>query len=212
MDILRESVIHCVPSGLHDWAVNALQTATTGEEKMSALDALLKVCVAQRNFREGLKMIDWVIKDRFMSGQRSRMLFWAGEMSVGLYEFDAAIRYYWRSLACASRPEELHSTSLSNLGFCWLYKKDFKIAERCCRQAIEFNPHLWEAWKNLGVSFEHQDRPQEAFLAYFKAVFLSHCRPVPILHLIRLSQRHPGLGPDVAGLRPTVYREYKVIL
>ena len=212
MDTLRESVICCVPTGLHDWAVKALRTATTGEEKLAAIDTMLKVCAAQSNFLEGINIIDRMISDPGMSAYRSRMLFWAGEMSEGLYDFDAAIGYYWRSLACGSRPEELHPIALSNLGFCWLYKKDFKTAERCCRQAITFGPYLWEAWKNLGVSLEHQGRIKEAFLAYFRAVLLSHCRAIPIMHLVRLSHRHPSLGPDVAGLRPTVYKEYRVIL
>lgn len=212
MDALRQGVIYCVPAGIHDWAVNALKVAASGEEKMSALSTLLKVCTVEGNFLEGLNAVDQLISEPAMSEYRSHLLFQAGEMSVGLCDFNAAIGYYCRSLACAIRPEDLHPVILSRLGFCWLYKQDFKTAEECCRQAIQFGPHSWDAWKNLGVSLEHQGRIEEAFLAYLKAVVLSRGRAVPVLHLTRLSQRHSGKVPDVSGLRPTVYREYEVIL
>lgn len=212
METLQESVIYCVPVGIHDWAVKALKTAAVGEEKMAALATLLKVCRTEGNFLEGLNTVDSLISDPAMSSYRSQLLFQAGEMSAGLRDFNAAIGYYCRSLACASRPEDLHPAILTNLGFGWLYKQDFKTAEQCCRQAIQFGPHSWEAWKNLGVSLEHQNQIDGAFLAYLKAVVLSRGRVVPVMHLTRLSQRHPGKVPDVSDLRPTVYREYEVIL
>jgi hypothetical protein len=62
------------------------------------------------------------------------------------------------------------------------------------------------------VSFEHQQLIKGAFFAYFKAVFLSRGRMVPVMHLTRLSQRHPGIVPDVGNLKPTVYRAYEIIL
>lgn len=212
MDALRESVVYCVPAGIHDWAVKTLKAAVSGEEKMAALLTLLKVCAVEGNFLEGLNALDRLISDPAMAGNRSRLLFHAGEMSVGLYDFDAAIVYYCRSLACAIRPEDLHPEILSHLGFCWLYKQDFKTAEQCCRQAIQFGPYSWGMWKNLGVSLEHQGRIEEAFLAYLKAVVLSRGRAISVMHLTRLGQRHPGKVPDVSDLRPTVYREYEVIL
>lgn len=211
MGTLRESVIYCVPAGLHDWAVNALRVAEDGEEKMAALSTLLKVCAAEGNFLEGLNAVDRLISEREMSPYRSRLLFQAGEMSVGLYDFDAAIGYYCRSLACVIRPEDLHPEILGHLGFCWLYKQDFGTAEQCCRQAIQLAPCSWEAWKNLGASLEHQHQIDEAFLAYFKAVLLSRGRAVPVMHLTRLGQRHPGKVPDVSDLKQPVYREYEII-
>lgn len=212
MDAQRESVIYCVPAGIHDWAVNALKTAVSGKEKMEALATVLKVCAVEGNFIEGLNAVDRLISDPVMAEHRSELLFQAGEMSIGLYDFDAAIGYYCRSLACAMRQEDLHPEILSHLGFCWLYKQDFKTAEQCCRQAIQFGPHSWEAWKNLGVSLEHQNQMEGAFLAYFKAVVLSRGRAIPVMHLIRLGQRHSGKVPDVSDLKPTVYREYEIVL
>ena len=212
IDTLRDSVTYCVPAKLHDWAVNALKSATTGEKKFSAFETLLKVCIAEGCFWEGINAIDRIINDPEMMTYRARLLFHAGEMSERLYDFNAAIAYYSRSLACATRPEDLHTPILSNLGFCYLYKQNFKTAELCCCQAIKFNPRSWEAWKNLGVSFEHQQLIKGAFFAYFKAVFLSRGQVVPVMHLTRLSQRHPGIVPDVGALKPTVYRAYEIIL
>ena len=67
INTLRESVIYCVPAKLHDWAVNALQTATTVEKKFSALETLLKVCIAEGCFWEGLNAIDRIISDPEMT-------------------------------------------------------------------------------------------------------------------------------------------------
>ena len=212
INTLRESVIYCVPAKLHDWAVNALQTATTVEKKFSALETLLKVCVAEGCFWEGLNAIDRIISDPEMTTYQSRLLFHEGQMSERLYDFDAAIGYYSRSLACATKPPDLHPAILSNLGFCFLYKQAWGSAEQCCNQAIKFNPRSWEAWKNLGVSFEHQHLIKGAFFAYFKAVFLSRGRTIPVMHLTRLSQRHPGVVSDGSDFKSKSYREYQFIL
>ena len=209
MDTLRDSVTYCIPAGLHDWAVNALRCATTGEEKMVALETLLKVCVAEGVFWEGINVIDRVIGNPDMAEHRSRLLLLAGEMSAGLYEYDKATGYYARSLACPIRTKDQHIATVAKLGFCNLYRQDFKGAEEWSRWAIKLGPHSWEAWKNLGVSLEHQDQIEGAFLAYFKAVALSRGRVVPVMHLTRLSHRHPGVVPDVGDLKPKVYMEYE---
>lgn len=212
MDILRESVIYCIPAGLHDWAIKARRSATTADAKIDALETLLKVCAAEGCFWEGINVIDQVISDPDMAEHRSRLLFLAGEMSAGLFEYDKATGYYARSLACPIRTKGQHIATVTKLGFCNLYRQDFKGAEEWSRWAIKLGPGSWEAWKNLGVSLEHQGQIEEAFLAYFKAVFLSRGRAVPVMHMIRLSQRHPGMVPDVGGLRAKIYREYFIIV
>jgi tetratricopeptide (TPR) repeat protein len=209
IDALRESVTYCIPAGLHEWSVNALLRAMTGEEKIRVLETLLKVCNAEGCFGEGINVIDRVISDPDIAEHRSRLLFLAGQMSEGLYEYDKATGYYARSLACPIRTKDQHIATVNKLGFCDLYRQDFKGAEEWSRWAIKLGPHSWEAWKNLGVSLEHQGQIEEAFLAYYKAVSLSRGRAVPVMHLIRLSQRHPGVVPDVGDLRPMVYREYE---
>lgn len=132
-------------------------------------------------------------------------------MSAGLYEYDKATGYYARSLACPIRTKDQHIATVTKLGFCNLYRRDFRQAEEWSRWAIMLGPGSWEAWKNLGVSLEHQGQIEEAFLTYFKAVYLSRGRAVPVMHLTRLSQRHPGVVPDVSDLRPKIYREYQVV-
>jgi tetratricopeptide (TPR) repeat protein len=182
----------------------------TGEEKIRALETLLKVCSAEGCFWEGINVIDQVISDPDMTEHRSRLLFLAGEMSAGLYEYDKASGYYARSLACPIRTKDQHVATVTKLGFCNLYRQDFKQAEEWSRWAIKLWSHSWEAWKNLGVSLEHQNQIEEAFLAYFKAVFLSRGRMVPVMHMVRLSQRHPAVLPDVSTMQPAVYREYSI--
>lgn len=212
IEALRESVTYCIPAGLHDWAANALRCATTAETKLAALETLIKVCAAEGCFWEGINAIDRVIGNPDMAEHRSRLLFLAGQMSEGLYEFDKATGYYARSLSCPVRTKAQQIAAVTQLGFCNLYRQDFHQAEEWSRWAIKLGPGSWEAWKNLGVSLEHQNQIEASFLANFKAVFLSRSRAVPVMHLARLSQRYPGVVPDVGGLRPKCYREYKIIL
>lgn len=209
---LRGGITYYIAKGAQERAKQALRSAKTADTRMTALSAFVKACIPENNLLEAGAITEDLLKDPQMIFHRSRLLFCLGDLSERLYEFDTAISYYCRSLACGSRPEELHHVLWSNLGFCWLYKQDFKTAEQCCRWAISINGQSWDAWKNLGVSLEHQQQIEEAFLAYFKAVLMSRGRAIPVMHLIRLSQRHPGVVPDVGDLRPTVYREYEVIL
>ncbi len=209
---LRDGIVYCIAKGAQDRAKKALYSAKTADDKMSALTAVLKVCIAESNLLEGLTITERLLNEPMMIFHRSRLLFWLGDLNERLYDFDPAIGYYCHSLACASRPDELHHVIWSNLGFCWLYKQDFRTAEQCCRRSLELASKEWEAWKNLGVSLEHQQQIEEAFLAYFKAVHLSRGRAVPVWHLTRLNQRHPGVVPDVSGMKVTAYREYEILI
>ncbi|NTV28767.1 MAG: hypothetical protein HGA80_01655 [Candidatus Omnitrophica bacterium] len=209
---LREAITYYIAKGAQERAKQALHSAKTADDRIGALSAVLKVCIAENSLLEGHIITERLLNEPMMIFQRSRLLFWLGDLSERLYDFDRAIGYYCRSLACASRPDELHHAIWCNLGFCWLYKMDFRTAEQCCRRTVDLAPMEWEGWKNLGVSLEHQRLFREAFLAYFKAVHLSRGRAVPVMHMVRLSQRHPGIVPDVGDLRPTVYREFEVIL
>jgi len=209
---LRESITYNIANGAQERARQALNSARTAEEKIIALAAFIKVCVAENNLVEGFNITERLLNEPMMIFHRSQLLFWLGDLCERLYDFDPAIGYYCRSLTCALKPDDLHQAIWSNLGFCWLYKQDFKTTEQCCRRAIDLAPKKWEAWKNLGVSLEHQERIKEAFLAYFKAVALSRGRAVPIMHFTRLSQRHPGIVPDVSDLKPSIYKEYKMII
>lgn len=208
---LRDSITYYVANGAQDRTQQALQFAKSAEDKMSALSAFLKVCIAENNLLEGLATTERLLSDPMMIFHRAQLLFHMGNLSERLYDFDAAVGYYCRSLACISRPEDLHQAIWSNLGFCWIYKQDFRTAEQCCRQAVSLNKKSWEAWKNLGVSLECQQQVEEAFLAYFKAVVLSYGRAVPIMHLTRVSRRHPDIVPDTSDFKPDVYRELEII-
>jgi tetratricopeptide (TPR) repeat protein len=145
MNILRDSVTYCIPAGHHYSAVKALRRAMTGDEKMCALDTLLKVCNAEGCFREGLKAIDKLISDPDLSEHRSRLLFWAGEMSAGLFEYDKATGYYARSLSCIIRTKEQHLETVIKLGSCSLFRRNFQEAEEWSRWAIKLAPYSWEA-------------------------------------------------------------------
>ena len=59
--------------------------------------------------------------------------------------------------------------------------------------AIDIQPEQYNAWKNLGVSLEHQEQYEEAAECYLKAVVCSEGEKRTIDHLFRLVERHPSL-------------------
>jgi len=169
-----------------------LAKAIEAKEKLTALSQLADVYLSQKNYLAAYFLIDDYIDVPIMVHHRAYLLFRKGQISEILFEFNDALISYCRALASPTMPENIHYYLWNNMGFCWLYKQEFKNAEHCCRRAIELNPRQWNAWKNLGVSLEHQGRLQEAFEAYTRAAQLSQGRGVALLHLWRFNQRHPS--------------------
>ena len=133
-----------------------------------------------------------VVNDQLMLNNKAYQLFQQGRICEFQYEFNDALDYYYQSIACTVIPMEIYCDLWSNMGFCWLYKKEFKSAEICCCRAIELNPKRWEVWKNLGVSLEHQGCLKESLKAFTQAVDLSNGNEIGILNLLRFDRRHGG--------------------
>ena len=74
----------------------------------------------------------------------------------------------------------------------------FVAAEGFLRDAIEFDPGRYNAWKNLGVSLEHQGRHEEAAACYFEAVTKSGNERRSVLHFRRLVERESHLPENHA--------------
>ena len=185
-----------MPEGAREEAKKALAKAITGEEKLAALPKVLAIYFFQKNYLDAYCLVESLLNDPFMLNHKAYLLFQEGRISEFLYEFNDALIYYCRSLTCPVIPAEIYCDLWNNLGFCWLYKQDFKSAELCCRRAIELDPNRWEAWKNLGISLEHQGCFKESMCTYIKAIGLGGGNEVSVLHLWRFDKRYPGFLPD----------------
>lgn len=140
-----------------DWSKEALNKAESAKEKMDVLSRLLRVYFAQKNYLEIFFLLEKLLNEPLMANHKAYLLFQKGRVSECLYEFDDALIYYCRCLTCPIVPDEIYYDLWNNMGFCWLYKQDFKSAEICCRRAIELNPNRWEAWKNLRICLKHKE-------------------------------------------------------
>lgn len=182
-----------MPKEAREEAENALAKAITVEERLAGLSKTLAICFAERDYLSAFFIIDKFLDDPSMTDHRAYLLFQKGRASEYLYEFDDALTYYCRGLASHIVPREIYFSLWHGVSLCLLYKQDFKQAELCCRRVLELDPNQWEAWKNLGVSLEHQGRFEKALDAYGKAVELSKKNEVAILHLWRFNKRHSAI-------------------
>jgi len=119
----------------------------------------------------------------------------------GVGDYQGAAWFYAASLEFGAKDPEFCFFRLNNLGFCLVYLKKFKEAEKYLREATKLNPKLYNAWKNLGVCLEHQGKTEEAANCYMNAINLSRAERRSVNHLMRLISRHPELRaiPQVAG-------------
>ena len=108
-------------------------------------------------------------------------------------DYRGAAWFYAGSLAFKVKDPALAFFRLNNLGFCLNFIMKFKEAEIYLRSAAELGPQMYNAWKNLGVSLEHQCRIVEAADCYLKAIIQSRSERRCVKHLLRLVDRNPEL-------------------
>ena len=177
-----------VPTEAQEEAENALAKARTVAEKLAGLSKILTIYFAERNYLGAFLIVDKFLDDRTMIDHRAYLLLQKGRASEYLYEFSDALIYYCRGLASHIVPRKIYFALWHGVSLCLLYKQDFKQAELCCRRVIELDSNQWEAWKNLGVSLEHQGCLDESQESYVKSVRLSQGNEVAILHLDRFNK------------------------
>ncbi len=82
---------------------------------------------------------------------------------------------------------------INNLAYCLNFALRFSEAETLLREATALLPDQYNAWKNLGVSLEHQGQFEEAAECFLKAINLSGGEHRSRWHFERLIERHPSL-------------------
>ena len=159
-----------------------------------------------------MKEAEDLSNDPEMRHCRSYLLLKQGEISWLRGDFDAALSFYCRSLTIGRYHEHVAYFLWSHIAFCWLYKQQFVTAEWCSRKAIQINHERWQAWKNLGVSLEHQDKYADALQCYFKATYLANRKMIPILHLRRLIRRRHGFIEGLKEVRRKLFIDFKLMV
>ncbi len=114
-------------------------------------------------------------------------------------DYQGAAWFYEAALGFETKDPKLSFYRLNNLGFCLNYLRRFAEAEVQLLAAIELQPKLYNAHKNLGVTLEHQGKTEEAAQSYMRAINFSGAEARSVKHLLRLIARNPVLSgiPEV---------------
>ena len=131
----------------------------------------------------------------FEQEHASRLFFYLGQLSEQKRDFRKALEYYLKSIHIGSQEKHLKYYQNNNAGFCLNYLMEFKAARRFCMRATKISPKYYNAWKNLGVSFEHLGMIFDAATCYARSQWLEPSDPRARKHLDRLIFRNPHLFP-----------------
>jgi tetratricopeptide (TPR) repeat protein len=114
----------------------------------------------------------------------------------GLQRWDEAIEYYRKAHALGRCQSPQWYFINNNLGFCLNTLGKHEEGERYCRAAIEVNHDLPNAYKNLGVALQGQNRPREAAQAYITALRVNVADTRPLALFKKLMADHPELEEE----------------
>jgi tetratricopeptide (TPR) repeat protein len=148
---------------------------------------------------ENLMCQDLVLEDfdaYWMEPFKADLYFKLGQCRERMNEYLAAADAYKSGLDSLSSPLRLQYYLNNNLGYCLLFKESFVEAEKYLRMAIKINDGLHHAWKNLGVSLEHQGKIEEAFACYCRAFMIESMDKRAAAHLLRMIKRNSIANVD----------------
>lgn len=163
-------------------------TKNLGKYKAKSRDELVKI------------IQDFGQQQRETKLELGSMLVFQGSRSEKAGDYESALAFYRASLGFPIADPERRYFRLNNLGFCLNFFRRFDQAEEFLRAAVAMSPEQYNAWKNLGVTMEHQAKYEEAAKCYLKAI---ECRPREmrsVCHFRRLLERQPVLAekyPDI---------------
>ena len=167
-------------------------------------DGMMPRYMKAGRFTEMLNIIDELHARSFMEPADVCLYLKHGSICEAMRDYDAAIDYYSlgiQAFATKVKPDSRFTYWLfNNSAFCHDYEKLFPEAQKLAEKAISLDGERHNAWKNLGVSLEHQDRHVESAACYMA----SHIKcgggtdPRPMMHLERAFKRYDGLRDKLA--------------
>jgi tetratricopeptide (TPR) repeat protein len=111
-------------------------------------------------------------------------------------DFPAAIRFYREAMALEPAFTDTWYFIHNNLGYSYNQVRQFDQGEKCCRFAIQINPHRPNGHKNLGIALAAQGRYQEAAASYVTATFSNAGDARSFMLLEKLLGEHPEFAFD----------------
>ncbi len=139
-------------------------------------------------------------------------LFALGDIMGKMHVYENAISYYQEASILCREISDMAYWINNNLGFSLCMLKRFVEAEKYCRLAIKIHSGRFDAFKNLGLSLEGQEKHREAIEAYITAVKIDakDTRAMNLFEIIL--DKHPELkeeyGEQLEECRNIVEKSY----
>lgn len=142
-----------------------------------------------------------LVEQALGSESLGKILFYQGGRSESFRDYESAAVFYEASLVCEILDSEVRYWRLNNLAFCLNFMRCFQRAEGYLKEAIFMKPLRYNAWKNLGVSLEHQGDFDRAAECYVQAMTCSNSEKRSSAHFTRLLERYPVLTKKYVKIR-----------
>ena len=160
--------------------------------------------IKAKRFKEILDIIDDLHGRPFMKPGTINLYLKQGSICESMMDYHEAELYYLLGIqthAIMVEPDNRHIYWLfNNYAFCNNHERFFEEAQKLAEKAISINREQHNAWKNIGVSLEHQDKHAEVAACYMA----SHIKcgggedSRPMMHLERIFKRNDGLKEKLA--------------
>jgi len=198
-----------VPLGSKEDYWKAVHSERGNQEKSEALFSWIEMCRHESLRRNGefsgadlgeaIRTIQGL--ERELGEVAGLVLIRAGGQSELLRDYESAAEFYQASLMCRIAHLDGRYWRLNNLGFCLNFSRCFERAEEYLKEAIFMKPLRYNAWKNLGVSLEHQGEVDRAAECYVQAMTCSNSEERSSAHFRRLLERYPELSNIYVKIR-----------
>ena len=200
--------VYFVPEETERNLKDDLAKVSSLDERMKILEELVSLYRYANKFDDAIKILgDNIVNKKNYNHWNAHLLFKQGQVLEGKYDFDKAIEYYNSSIQLKIENAWLNYFQYNNIGFCYNFKMKFEEADYACREAIKINPDFYNAWKNLGVSLEHQGRYLDAAKCYLTAINLNMENHRAAMHLKRMISRQPRLRENLDLMKDYIFKK-----
>ena len=164
--------------------------------QMGLLFGFARECFDYRRFAGAAGLLAKALALAADDGMRAFCWLEIGRAHEGKPDFRAAAEAYRQGLALPADWTDTWYFLNNNLGYCLNQLGSYEEAEAFCRAAIAFQPRLYNAHKNLGVSLAGQGRLVEAAHSYLEAAGRAPGDTRALGHLVDLLAQHPDVGRE----------------
>ena len=115
-------------------------------------------------------------------------------------QYQAALEAYLQAFALPQERNDIWYFLNNNLGYCLNQTGRYQEAEKYCRAAIDIEPRRHNAWKNVGIAFQNQQRYAEAAKCFVHATRLCPTDSRALGHLRDLIGSHREILDEIPDL------------